>query len=488
MMPTYRPVKLLLLATLLPMPALAATTVPQFIAEVENSTTRVASLVGYDVIINQPLLVTSPKTIVVTGSRIRMNDSFNIQSSDVTIIGGEWTFHSGGIHVNSGGQGSFWDIRLENVRVWTLPWAGPENGFQMVGGGRLSILGCDMTSSTRSGVSLQSVTEVVVRGGRFNDNAWDGLHIGPGENIWLYPDETSRNGWDPDYTGSGINVSLTRNLKIGSPACNDNKEHGISFQGVDGFDVEWPVCKRNGVAGINLQDDDIVYNPPTPNSNGALGGHYRANVVGIRFMETNENVVIKSGTTSIQNCEAQVDFPHFGGSSRRSDKIVGRGLNLYSPPLNAEVLSKACKSYTAHTVTNRNVSVRVNITDKNNELRQFTAEKAAHCEIKLQDMPVTADLDPTCELVHVHGYGYVGGATLSRTLRADLIDGMVVTFCADDDLGFTLRRNADDGGGTYAPFVFTGPPAVTAILMGRNSCMTFRARGGKWLEVSRAIF
>lgn len=65
---------------------------------------------------------------------------------------------------------------------------------------------------------------------------------------------------------------------------------------------------------------------------------------------------------------------------------------------------------------------------------------------------------------------------------------MVVTFCADDDFGFRLRRTADDGGGIFAPLVFTGPPSVTSIRMERNSCMTFRARSGKWLEVSRAIF
>jgi hypothetical protein len=337
---------------------------------------------------------------------------------------------------------------------------------QHVGGANLTLVDCQLTSAARDGLVAVGVDHVVVDGGKYNDSGQNGVAVSGGSNHVLAPWEVSDN-----VLYSGINVKGATHVKIGSPLCIHNGEHGISLQGVNGFDIESPMCVKNSSGGISMQDDGA----DKPTENGAFGGFYRLNKNGIRFIEANRNIVIKPGTTSIDNTDRQIHFNDFARdgvrSGRKSDKIVGKGLNLHTT--------------VGGRVVNSNGSTRLNITDKHNEFRAFTGEKVATGVIDLTATPITVPIDPTVELFYVQNWTGVS-SDFARTPATNVIDGMIVTFCADDGAGFRFRHNAGDA--TNSPFWLSG---ASTLVVTPNSCVTFRSRcqtSCVWYELRRTIF
>ena len=420
------------------------------------------------------------KTLLATGAEIHVSGYINL-GSDTRIIGGHWTFSKRGFNSNGASNIHYEGVTIDALGVEFKETINNEvvintdfvgSAAQHVGGANLTLVNCKLTSAARNGLVAQGVDHVVVDGGKYNGSFQNGVSVTGGSEHVLEPWEASDN---THY--SGINVADATNVKIGSPLCIRNGEHGISLQGVDGFDIDSPMCVANKSGGISMQDHGAT---AKPTENGAFGGYYRGNKNGIRFIETNRNIVIKPGTTSIQNTHAQIHFNDLARdgvrSGRKSNKIVGKGLNL--------------NTTVGDLVVNSNVSTSLNITDKHNEFRGFTGEKVATGVINLQATPITVPIDPAVD--HYYVRNWTGVATdFARTPMANVIDGMIVTFCADDGAGFRFRHNA--GNATTAPFWLVQP---STLVVTPNSCVTFRSRcqasGSEtscvWYELSRTIF
>lgn len=454
-----------------------------------NPGAKLLVLQGQDVTVGAAgLHVPDEVTILATGAQIT-SVGFIKLGSGVKIIGGDWEFRHGGFLSECDDRDTLSQtddlcssrITYEGVTVVSEDASAALHR----NGDGLTVIDSNMTGRT-NGLYADAMNNVVVRGGKYNNSGRNGILLSGGADHLIDPDEASDN-----VSASGINLARAMNVKIGSPLCNGNGEHGISLQGMDGFDVDWPMCHKNKSGGISLQDDRTAL---APSQNGALGGYYRGNYVGIRFIDTNRNILIKAGTTAIYNRDVQIRFNDLADSGRTSDMIVGRHLNLQPCPLgvvNADCTGAAPKPW----MVNSNDSTRINITHKENMTPEFTGEQMAAngaiskptfpgTHIYLNETSPTVHIDPSLELYLVRFWN--GSNHLTGTYTTLMRDGMIATFCANDVGGFRILHNSSQAG--MAKFWLVGGGTTPHVDLSHHSCITFRAQGIVWYELSRSIF
>ena len=456
------------------------------------------------------LQVPNGVTILATGAQITSTHSVTL-GSDTRIIGGHWKFSKGGF-TSTGASNIYYDgvtidalgeefIEIVNNQPVTNK-SKVGSAAMHTGGANLTLVNCRLFSAARNGLYAQDVEHVVVDGGKYNNSGWNGILLSGGADHLIDPDDASRN-----VLYSGINLARAKNVKVGSPLCSHNGEHGISLQGMNGFDVDWPMCNYNKSGGISLQDDRLA---SAPCQNGALGGYYRCNYAGIRFIDTNRNILIKAGTTAIYNTDVQIRFHTLTISqpspeARRSDMIVGRHLNLNSPPPIGPIDQddQNCVSVQPWMI-NSNDSTRVNITNKENMTPEFTGEQMAsngfistttrgNTHIYIDQTSSKVLIDPSLELYLVRFLepnkprkDQNSVNDLNGTYTTHMHDGMIATFCANESGGFRIRHNVIETG--IAPFWLVGSDPNRSVFLTHRSCITFRAQSLTWYELSRSIF
>lgn len=416
----------------------------------------VAALAAYNVVnILQPITfgaftVPAGKTIIATGVAITCTATIALESN-TKIIGGTWTFLDGGFASDGASTITYQDCDI-------VTNASASSAALHQNGSHLICINTNMTSANRNGLYTDAMEHVVVEGGRYNASGRNGILLTGGTEHVINPYEASRNGTGGIY--SGVNVSRCSKIKIGSPLCYGNEEHGISLQDVSDFDVEFPVCVNNGLGGISLQDDGTAL---TPCERGSIGGIFNYNDEGIRFLDTNQNIVIKAGTCAQENTSYQVRMRDLASSGRKSDNIIAKGCNF--------------RSTVGAIFTNSNASTNINITDKNNSFRQFTGEKKSHATLAIVSGALTYENDPSIEMYYVTGGNTADSAfDIARFRTAGIIDGMRLTLFAVN--AFRCRHNST--GANLAHFILTSAATTTVAA---NTKIEFIAYNNVWYQV-----